>query len=401
MHRPIKQDAEQGQALIEFMLTVPILFMLVFGIIDLARMMFAFSQVIDAARQGVRYGIVEGLDKGNYQYLDCNGIEDAARDTPGLVPGDDLTIDITYERTTNGTKIVKCSERAPTLNDIKDGAVLAVQVTGELKPITPLLALFDDSIAYDYTSRRTIANQGAYYTDEWPSAPPVPYDFQAVPDCTTGRVAFFWRALTIWPERIEIRDSFTGQTVVTINYPETQYAYCQDNVPYWGRSCGVTIDTDDGYGMWYMAVIDKGLEGTSSVDATALCEGGGGGGPGDEGGTADINGLVYNDGDSDCLRKNKAKDPGIANLNVKAYDAGPDGSIITTGDNVLLATVQTDDDGAFSFTDLPIPVGPPAQQDFSVVPDVPAGLPKACNSPAYFFNVVNGNVKYVQIGFHP
>jgi hypothetical protein len=401
MHRPTKQDAEQGQALIEFALTVPILFLLVFGIIDLARLVFAFTQVIDAARQGVRYGIVEGLEKGNYQYLDCDGIEDAARDTPGLVPDDELNIDITYERTTNGTKIVKCSERAPTLNDLKDGAVLAVKVTGEITPLTPVLALFDDSFGFDYTSRRTIADQGAYYTDEWPTAPPVPQDFRGVPNCTTGRVAFYWSPLTIWPDRIEIRDSFTGQTVVTIDYPETQYAYCEDDKPYVGRSCGVTISTTDGYGLWYMVVIHDGLEGTSSVDASALCEGGGGGGGGGGGDTADIGGLVYNDGKSDCKRQNASQDPGIANLTVRAYDAGPDGSIITTGDNVLLDTVQTDANGEFSFTDLPIPAGPPAQQDFSVVPDVPAGLPKACNSPAYFYNVVDGDTKSVEIGFHP
>ncbi len=79
MHQPKRQaqDAERGQALVEFALTVPIFLMLVFGIIDLARLIFAFTQVIDAARQGVRYGIVEGLDAGNVQYLDCNGIEDA------------------------------------------------------------------------------------------------------------------------------------------------------------------------------------------------------------------------------------------------------------------------------------------------------------------------------------
>ena len=81
MHQPRKQDAERGQALVEFALTVPIFLMLVFGIIDLARLVFAYTQVIDAARQGVRYGIVEGLDQGNYQYLDCTGIENAALDT--------------------------------------------------------------------------------------------------------------------------------------------------------------------------------------------------------------------------------------------------------------------------------------------------------------------------------
>ncbi len=90
MHHPKQQDAERGQALAEFALTIPIFLMLVFGIIDLARLIAGFTQVIDAARQGVRYGIVEGLDADITQYLDCDGIEDRVRDTAGIIPTDDL-----------------------------------------------------------------------------------------------------------------------------------------------------------------------------------------------------------------------------------------------------------------------------------------------------------------------
>ena len=99
MHQPKRQaqDAERGQALVEFALTVPILLMLVFGIIDLARLIFAYTQVIDAARNGVRYGIVEGLDAGNVQYLDCYGIEDAARHTAGLKPRPTAVM-VTFQR---------------------------------------------------------------------------------------------------------------------------------------------------------------------------------------------------------------------------------------------------------------------------------------------------------------
>jgi hypothetical protein len=67
----MRHKIQTGQGLIEFALTVPIFLMLVFGIIDLARMLFGFSQVVDASRQAVRYGIVRGLEAGTYQFLGC------------------------------------------------------------------------------------------------------------------------------------------------------------------------------------------------------------------------------------------------------------------------------------------------------------------------------------------
>jgi hypothetical protein len=274
MHRPRKQDAERGQALVEFALTVPIFLMLVFGIIDLARLVFAYTQVIDAARQGVRYGIVEGLEKGNYQYLDCNGIKNAAQDTPGLVPKSALNVTTTYlNLQDNSVQIAKCGgSPGPSLNLLKDGAVLAVKVDGDITPITPVLGIFfaGNVIHFDYTAKRAIAESAAF-TDKWPTAPPIPKNFRATPDCVNGRVSFFWDPLTIWPDEIQIKDSFTNATVQTIVKPETQYAYCKDNDPYSGRVCGADINSNGGYGMWYMVVIQDGLEGTSSLDATASC----------------------------------------------------------------------------------------------------------------------------------
>jgi hypothetical protein len=375
-----KPEAERGQALVEFALTVPILLFLVFGIIDLARLIFSYTQVMDASRQGVRYGIVEGLDVDNYQYLDCAAIRERVRETPGLVPSADLDITITYEHPVTGATLASCGTSG-TLNTsqkntiMTTGAVLVVQVEGEIAPVTPVLALFDDTWSIDYTSKRTIANEGAYYTDEWPVGPPIPQNLTATADCDTGWVSFTWDPLSLVPEQIEIRNSLTNDTVVimTDDPPNvaTQYAYCQKNMPY-GGNCGTTIPTPDGYGMWYMVVIHDGLEGTSSGDATAdtdsdRCGGGGGGGGG--GGTASVTGLVFYDKNGNG--KKGGGEGGLSGVTVRLIDAGEDGAL-GTGDDVTLTT-NTDVNGNYSFTNLTIPSGQ-STQDFRIsINPIPAG----------------------------
>ena len=47
-----------GQELVEFALTLPILAMLVFGIFDLGRVVYYFSVMNNSAREGARYGVV-------------------------------------------------------------------------------------------------------------------------------------------------------------------------------------------------------------------------------------------------------------------------------------------------------------------------------------------------------
>jgi len=54
------RKSERGSTLIEFGLVVIVLFMLIFGIIDFARALFAYHFVANAAREGTRYESVRG-----------------------------------------------------------------------------------------------------------------------------------------------------------------------------------------------------------------------------------------------------------------------------------------------------------------------------------------------------
>jgi len=53
---------ERGQALVEFTLILPILVLLLFGIVEMARLGHAYLTVTHAARHGARYGAVGASD---------------------------------------------------------------------------------------------------------------------------------------------------------------------------------------------------------------------------------------------------------------------------------------------------------------------------------------------------
>lgn len=48
--------SEHGAAMVEFAIVAPLLFMLVFGIIDFGRALFVFNNLTNAAREGARLG---------------------------------------------------------------------------------------------------------------------------------------------------------------------------------------------------------------------------------------------------------------------------------------------------------------------------------------------------------
>jgi Flp pilus assembly pilin Flp len=55
--RTLVRDQE-GAAVVEFALVVPILFLIVFGIIDFGRAFYTVNNIISAVREGSRYGAI-------------------------------------------------------------------------------------------------------------------------------------------------------------------------------------------------------------------------------------------------------------------------------------------------------------------------------------------------------
>jgi Flp pilus assembly protein TadG len=51
-----------GQSIVELALMMPVMVLLVLGIVDLGRVFFAYTAVINAAREGARYGAMNPTD---------------------------------------------------------------------------------------------------------------------------------------------------------------------------------------------------------------------------------------------------------------------------------------------------------------------------------------------------
>ena len=54
--------SKRAQAMVEFMLALPVLVALIYGIIEVSRLVFIFASVSNASRQAARYGA--GVTRG-------------------------------------------------------------------------------------------------------------------------------------------------------------------------------------------------------------------------------------------------------------------------------------------------------------------------------------------------
>jgi Flp pilus assembly protein TadG len=75
-----KLSSERGQSLIELAVSVPVVAMLIFGSVEVARVIYASIEISDAAMAGVQYGT-----RNPIAAADSAGIQNAAQaDVPGL-----------------------------------------------------------------------------------------------------------------------------------------------------------------------------------------------------------------------------------------------------------------------------------------------------------------------------
>jgi Flp pilus assembly protein TadG len=171
----------RGQALVEFALVSVVLFFLILGIIDVARLLFTYSVITNAAQEGSRYGIVRPRQvvpnakvtyvAGNPTYLGtviptqivtaaspCD-IVDKTIDTIYGVPRSDVQISVWYD---NGD-----STPLPLTNeaDLNAAAVFGnridVQTSYTFSFLTPFMSIFaPNGINVRMLSARTLRTTG-------------------------------------------------------------------------------------------------------------------------------------------------------------------------------------------------------------------------------------------------
>lgn len=145
---------EGGASLVEFAIIAPLLLILLFGIIDTSRAIFAYTTVWSAAREGARAATT------NESYFDCSAIADAVRARVVTVPASDLTINIEYTDPV-GSIVADCDHGDPTYPDpsaavVISGSFVTVAVEADFDAIAPLVDIFLDGLALDSTQTRAI-----------------------------------------------------------------------------------------------------------------------------------------------------------------------------------------------------------------------------------------------------
>jgi Flp pilus assembly protein TadG len=151
----VRSRRANGQALVEFALVIPILLMLMMGIFDFGRLMFALVNISNATREASRYASVPGPDDENPQTTNCNGIVSMARGSAFLFELNSVTV--SYER--DGSVYATC-DSPPAAGDLQLGDRVVISTTATIRILTPMISNIVPSLPVSFTSARTIVPGG-------------------------------------------------------------------------------------------------------------------------------------------------------------------------------------------------------------------------------------------------
>jgi Flp pilus assembly protein TadG len=153
---------ETAQGIMEFALILPILLTVVYGLLEVGRVIFIYSAVTTASRQAVRYGSATGdvsASKPYPRYQDCAGIRAAAKQVGfGMIGISDANITIQYDQgpSYKDTPFDQCdssTHKEITLHGDNQDRIVVI-VTADYSPIVPLVPL--SSFTISSSSARTI-----------------------------------------------------------------------------------------------------------------------------------------------------------------------------------------------------------------------------------------------------
>jgi len=136
--------------MVEFVLALPLLLLLLYGTVEVARHSFIFTSTSNASRAAARYGAGSGENsEGVPHYLDCDGIREVVNQSAFINEFED--INITYDRGVNadGTQIpISGVDPSPSADscpledsNLRNGDRIIVQVSTSYEPIVSIVPL--------------------------------------------------------------------------------------------------------------------------------------------------------------------------------------------------------------------------------------------------------------------
>jgi Flp pilus assembly protein TadG len=136
-----KKGKSRGQTMVELALVLPIMILVVLGLVEFGRALFIYTVISNAAREGVRAGLV---DPRNTAW-----VEDRIRARLVLMAPDAVTVDVKYDHGSGAT--------FTNPDEIEEGVSrILVEVSTDFTMITPVLRGLFPATTIQYVSARTI-----------------------------------------------------------------------------------------------------------------------------------------------------------------------------------------------------------------------------------------------------
>jgi len=239
-----KERLSEGQAMLEFALSLPILLFFILGIIDFAIALFAYAHASNVLRSALRQAEIIGYasEGGDPPFLDCNKIESIAGSGWFSSTHD---MEISYIKANDRSTRYYCD----TVSDgvIENGDILhlkmGVKVVLLFLPLGPIDLQFEGERSILRSIRVTpIDDSDSTGGDPMVPVPPAPLNFRAmVDDCSTGIVTFRWDwgTTSSLPTRAEIYDVADDTLVLEITGDMSRTicdGTCHDTIPVPGGS---------------------------------------------------------------------------------------------------------------------------------------------------------------------
>lgn len=164
MHSGIKIDQEgmeRGASIVEFALVAPLLFLLLFGVIEFGRGIATYTAASTAAREGARYATAVGespYTAGVPRYIDCEGIEKAAEAKAVMLNWDETQIEVVYDTgPSDMAPKADCSgANPPTEDSITSTDRVVVRVSTKFTSPIPLISNIIGELPVEAEQARTI-----------------------------------------------------------------------------------------------------------------------------------------------------------------------------------------------------------------------------------------------------
>jgi Flp pilus assembly protein TadG len=134
-----KKRSQRGQAIGEFAVIIPLLFLMVVALLDFGRMVYINNALAEGVREGARWGAVQGR----------------AASTAGLTS----VADETKARMTavpNPSVTVTCDRLITTTATCSTGDIIEVTAASVVSPMTPIIGQFIGPVTLSSTAKMSI-----------------------------------------------------------------------------------------------------------------------------------------------------------------------------------------------------------------------------------------------------